>query len=79
MVIRIKGANGGEQSHFELTIGGVTKTLAAFSGDAITTSYKNIEIDLAANGVDRSTPGQLSMTFWHGGNSSVWIDEIRFE
>lgn len=79
MVIRIKGANGGEQNHFQLTIGGVTQTLAAFSGDTITTGYKDIEIDLASNGVNRSTPGQLSMSFWHGGNSSIWIDEIRFE
>lgn len=79
MVIRIKGASGGEQSHMQLTIGGVTQTLAAFSGNTITTSYKDIEINLVSNGVDRSSPGQLTMTFWHGGNSSVWIDEIRFE
>lgn len=79
MVIRIKGANGGEQNQFQLTIGGVSKTLGAFSGDTITTDYKNIEIDLSANGVDRSNPGQLTMTFWHGGNGTIWIDEMRFE
>jgi chitodextrinase len=78
MVVRIKGASGGEQNHFQLTIGGVTKTFAAFSGNTITTSYKDIEIDLVANGVDRSSPGQLSMSFWHGSSSTVWIDEIRF-
>jgi hypothetical protein len=49
LVIRIKGANGGEQNHFQLTIGGVTKTMAAFSGDTITTGYKDLEIDLVAN------------------------------
>ncbi|WP_187434521.1 DUF4832 domain-containing protein [Paenibacillus methanolicus] len=79
MVIRVKGANGGEQNHVQLTIGGVTRTLAAFSGDTVTTGYKNIAIDLAANGVDRSSPGQMTMTFWHGGSGTVWIDEIRFE
>ncbi|KGE18881.1 fibronectin type III domain-containing protein [Paenibacillus wynnii] len=79
LVIRIKGASGGEQNHIQLTIGGVTQTLAAFSGDAITTGYKDIAIDLVAKGVNRISPGQLEMSFWHGGNSTVWIDEIRFE
>ena len=79
MVIRVKGAAGGEQSDFNLSISGVEKTLAAFSGDTITTSYKDIEIDLAEGGVNRSAPGQLTMTFWHGGSSTIWIDEIRFE
>lgn len=79
LVIRIKGVNGGEQGHVQITLGGVTKTLAAFSGDTVTTSYKDLEIDLAANGVNRSAPGQMTMTFWHGGSSTVWIDEIRFE
>jgi hypothetical protein len=79
MILRVKGANGGEQSHFQLTLGGVTQTLGALSGDTIATAYKDIHIDLAAKGVDRSSPGQLTMTFWHGGNSTIWIDEIRFE
>ncbi|KLU54935.1 hypothetical protein EL84_22760 [Paenibacillus sp. VT-400] len=79
MVIKIKGAHGGEQHHMQLSIGGVSQTLAAFSGDTVTTSFKEVEIDLAAKGIDRSSPGQLTMTFWHGGNSTIWIDEIRFE
>ncbi|WP_168119961.1 DUF4832 domain-containing protein [Paenibacillus sp. HB172176] len=79
MVIRVKGAAGGEQSDFNLSIGGVEKSLESFSGDTITTSYKDIEIDLVANGVNRSAPGQLTMTFWHGGSGTIWIDEIRFE
>ncbi|WP_413406815.1 DUF4832 domain-containing protein [Paenibacillus amylolyticus] len=79
MVIRMKGANGGEQDHIQLSIGGLTRTLSAFSGDTVTTHFKDVEIDLAANGVDLRSPGQLSMSFWHGGNSTIWIDEIRFE
>ncbi|RED63281.1 fibronectin type III domain protein [Cohnella lupini] len=78
MVIRVKGAAGGEQSHFRIAIGGVEKTLAEFSGNTVTTSYKDIEIDLVANAVNRNAPGQLTMTFWHGGSGTVWIDEIRF-
>ncbi|MFK0522034.1 hypothetical protein ACINKY_07440 [Paenibacillus illinoisensis] len=79
MIIKIKGANGGEQHHIQLSTGGVTQTLAAFSGDTVTTSFKEVEIDLAAKDVDRNSPGQLTMTFWHGGKSTIWIDEIRFE
>lgn len=79
MVIRLKGVNGGEQNHFQLTIGGVTQTLAALSGDTITTSYKDVVIDLVSKGVNRTSPGQLTMSFWHGGSSTIWIDEIRFE
>ncbi|TDL62735.1 DUF4832 domain-containing protein [Paenibacillus amylolyticus] len=79
MVIRIRGEHGGEQHHMQLSIGGVSQTLAAFSGDTITTSFKEVAIDLAAKGIDRSSPGQLTMTFWHGGTSTIWIDEIRFE
>ncbi|MEK4274528.1 DUF4832 domain-containing protein [Paenibacillus sp. FSL R7-0026] len=79
MVIKIKGAHGDEQHHMQLSIGGVSQTLAAFSGDTVTTSFKEVEIDLTAKGIDRSSPGQLTMTFWHGGNSTIWIDEIRFE
>ncbi|MFD0670969.1 fibronectin type III domain-containing protein [Cohnella sp. GCM10027633] len=78
MIVRVKGANGGEQSHFKLSLGGVEKTLADFSGNTVTTAYKDIEIDLVANGVNRSAPGQLTMTFWHGGSGTIWIDEIRF-
>lgn len=78
MIIRIKGANGGEQSHFKLSLGGVEKTLADFSGNTVTTSYKDIEINLVSNGVNLSAPGQLTMTFWYGGSGTVWIDEIRF-
>ncbi|WP_168735464.1 DUF4832 domain-containing protein [Cohnella fermenti] len=79
LIIRIKGAAGGEESQFHLILGGVEKTLGAFSGNTITTSYKDISIDLAANGVDRSSPGQLQLTFWHGSTGTVWIDELRFE
>jgi len=79
LVIRIKGASGGEQNHIQLTLGGVTQTLADFSGNTVTTAYKDIAIDLVAKGVNRTSPGQLEMSFWHGGNSTVWIDELRFE
>jgi hypothetical protein len=34
---------------------------------------------MAANGINRSSPGQLAMSFWHGGNSTITIDSISFQ
>jgi hypothetical protein len=79
MVVRIRCASGGEQNHFRMKLGGVEKTFAQFSGNTITTSYKDIVIDLVANGVNRTSPGQLNFTFWHGYSGTIYIDEIRFE
>lgn len=79
LVFVIKGAVGGEEDDFHLSIGGVEKTFAAFSGDTITTGYKTIRISLAANGVNLVLPGQLNMTFWWGSSGEITIDEIRFE
>lgn len=79
LVFVIKGAAGGEQNAFHVTLGGVDKTFAAFSGDTITTAYKTIRINMAANGINRAAPGQLNMTFWWGSTGTITIDEIRFE
>ncbi|WP_271749894.1 S-layer homology domain-containing protein [Cohnella sp. JJ-181] len=80
LVLRVKGAAGGEESQVNATIGGVTKTLGQFSGDTITTSYKDLVIDLPANGVD------LSQTIWSiaiaqatwNTTGTISIDEIYF-
>lgn len=79
LVFVIKGAAGGEQNAFHVILGGVEKTLGAFSGDTLTTSYKTIRINMAAQGINRASPGQLQLTFWWGSSGTVTIDEIRFE
>ncbi|NUT44598.1 MAG: fibronectin type III domain-containing protein [Thermoactinospora sp.] len=84
LVIRIKGASGGEQAHFNLGLGGATKVFGDFTLDgggrpAITTAYQDIRIPMAANGISRNSPSQLAMGFWYGGASTITIDEIRFE
>ena len=79
LVFVIKGAAGGEENAFHVSLGGVEKTFAAFSGDTITTAYKTIRINMVTNGVNRTAPGQLNMTFWWGSNGTITIDEIRFE
>ncbi|WP_043634215.1 hypothetical protein [Nonomuraea candida] len=60
LLIRIKGAAGGEQSHFHLALGGVTKVFGDFTLDgggrpALTTAYRDIRIPLADNGIDRAS------------------------
>jgi hypothetical protein len=84
LVLRVRGNNGGEQAHFQMSIGGVTRVFNQFLLDggaqpSITTSYQDIKIPLVANGISRSSPGQLSLGFWYGGSGIVSIDEIRFE
>ncbi|MFC5004626.1 fibronectin type III domain-containing protein [Dactylosporangium cerinum] len=83
LVVRIKGNAGGEQSHFNLSLGGTTKVFGDYTLDggghpAITTAYQDIKIPLVANGISRTSPGQLAMGFWYGGNSSISIDHFSF-
>ncbi|WP_203708888.1 DUF4832 domain-containing protein, partial [Asanoa iriomotensis] len=52
LVVRVKGAAGGEQSHFNLGLGGSTKVFGDFTLDGgahpvITTSYQDIRIPMA--------------------------------
>ncbi|GAA3455179.1 fibronectin type III domain-containing protein [Dactylosporangium matsuzakiense] len=83
LVVRIKGAAGGEQTHFNLGLGGTTKVFGDYVLDggghpAITTAYQDIRIPMAANGISRTSPAQLAMGFWFGGNSTVSIDSFSF-
>ncbi|MFB9446641.1 DUF4832 domain-containing protein [Dactylosporangium vinaceum] len=83
LVVRIKGAAGGEQTHFNLGLGGTTKVFGDYVLDggghpAITTAYQDIRIPMAANGISRTGPAQLAMGFWFGGNSTVSIDSFSF-
>ncbi len=83
LVLRVKGGSGGEQSHFHLSLGGATKRFGDYVLDggghpAITTAYQDIKIPMVANGISRNSPGQLSMGFWYGGNSSISIDSVTF-
>lgn len=84
LVLRITGAVGGEQRHFKLALGGVTKLFAEFTLDGgmlpvISTSYQDIRIPMAVNGINTRQPGELELSFWWGGKSTIVIDEIRFE
>lgn len=84
LVLRLRGLNGGEESDIRLTLGGVESmlaslTLAGGGRPSITTSYKDLRIPMAANGISTANPDELQLDFWHGGASTVYIDEIRFE
>ncbi|MEV6851323.1 DUF4832 domain-containing protein [Actinoplanes sp. NPDC051411] len=84
LVLRLKGAGGGEQAHFSLSLGGATKVFGDYLLDggghpAITTSYQDIRIPLTANGINRTAPAQLALGFWYGGSGTVTIDSIGFQ
>ncbi|MDI1461286.1 DUF4832 domain-containing protein [Catellatospora sp. KI3] len=84
LVVRVKGAAGGEQAHFNLGLGGATKVFGDFTLDGgahpvITTSYQDVKIPMVANGINRNSPSQLAMGFWYGGNSTITIDHITFQ
>lgn len=78
LVFRIKGSAGGEQDAFKLRIGNAYKLFSEFTSTPITTAYQEIRIDMEANGVNRSSPGQLNLEFWNGKSGTIHIDEIRF-
>ncbi|WP_327001743.1 DUF4832 domain-containing protein [Dactylosporangium sp. NBC_01737] len=84
LVVRIKGGAGGEQSHFNLSVGGASKVFGDYTLDggghpALTTAFQDVRIPLVANGISRTSPAQLAMGFWYGGNSTVTIDSISFQ
>ncbi|GAA4249049.1 hypothetical protein GCM10022255_031430 [Dactylosporangium darangshiense] len=83
LVVRVKGASGGEQTQFNMGLGGTTKVFGDYVLDggghpAITTAYQDIRIPMAANGISRTSPAQLAMGFWYGGNSTITIDSFSF-
>ncbi|MFF5288845.1 fibronectin type III domain-containing protein [Paractinoplanes globisporus] len=80
LVVRIKGGNA---AHFNLSLGGVTKVFGDYVLDGgghpvLTSDYQDIKIPMAANGISRTSPAQLAMGFWYGGNSTISIDSFSF-
>jgi chitodextrinase len=83
LVVRIKGASGGEQNQFSLSLGGATKVFGDYTLDggghpALTSTYQDIKIPMAANGISRTSPAQLALGFWYGAAGGVTIDSISF-
>ncbi|AXI76805.1 DUF4832 domain-containing protein [Peterkaempfera bronchialis] len=83
LVLQLKGAHGGEEGDFQLSVGGASKVfkdyvLADGSHPKVTTSFTDIRIPLAANGISATAPGQLSMGFWYGGSSTLSLASIYF-
>lgn len=89
LVIRAKGAAGGEGGAFDLnyavgpdvkTTGKAFSDLVGPSGDkipAVTKDYQDLVIDLAANGIDGGIQG-FHFNFHDGASGTLWIDSISF-
>ncbi|QLH77149.1 cellulase family glycosylhydrolase [Halosimplex rubrum] len=78
LVFEISGADGGEESEVLFDMGGVRTLLANVTDDTIGTSMGTVRVDLAAAGVDRSSPS-VRFNFWQGGASTLELSEIRLE
>ncbi len=77
LVLRVSGANGGEENDITFEMGGVSAMLSEVTNDTITTSGGDVTIDLEAAGVDRSSASlSLRLNFWGGGNSTLTIEEV---
>ena len=81
LVVRLKGGNA---AHFNLSLGGTTKVFGDYVLDGgghpvLTSEYQDIKIPMVANGINRSSPAQLTMGFWYGGAGTVTIDSISFQ
>jgi len=83
LVIRIKGAAGGEGADFDLnyavgeTVKTTGKTFADLASKDITKEYQDIAIDLAANKIDKGIQA-LHFNFHNGTSGTIWIDSISF-
>ena len=84
LVMRITGTVGGEERDFTIALGGIQRLFGDFVLDGggrpvVNTSYREIRIPMAANGIDKSNPGRLELNFAWGNSGTVVIDEIDFE
>lgn len=82
LVLRIRGQQGGEEDDIRLTLGSAQRMLSDFtvadgSRPSVTTTYQDLRIPLTANGIGKANLAELELDFWHGGASTVYIDEIR--
>ncbi|WP_330632936.1 cellulase family glycosylhydrolase [Halocatena halophila] len=78
LVIRVRGANGGEENDISFDMGGVRTLLANVTDDSIGTTVSDLTIDLTEAGVDRTDPSSsLRLSFWQGGNSTLTIQSIH--
>ena len=81
LVLRIRGGAGGEQQHFHLALGGISRLFASLTPQAIGTSYQTIRIPFSAFGSELKlqTVDALQLTFWDGYSGKIEIDSIQFE
>ncbi|WP_123537793.1 cellulase family glycosylhydrolase [Halosimplex salinum] len=78
VVLRLSGANGGEEDEVLFGMGGVRTVLSNVTDDSVGTSASDVRIDMEAAGIDRSSPS-VRLNFWQGGSSTLEIEEVRLE
>ncbi|WP_436929471.1 cellulase family glycosylhydrolase [Halosimplex halobium] len=80
LVLRVSGADGGEESEVLFDMGGVRTTLADVTDDSVGTSATDVRVDMDGAGIDRSSSAlSVRLNFWQGGASTLRIEGVRLE
>lgn len=77
LVVRIRGASGGEEDDFTVGFDGGRTLFSEVADGAVGTSFSELAVPLDDLSFDPTEAGQLTLNFWQGADSTVWIDEIR--
>ncbi|MCU4799971.1 hypothetical protein OB920_06265 [Halobacteria archaeon HArc-gm2] len=74
----VRGDSGGEESHFQLSVGGASDLLSNLTDDTIGTEWSTVSVDLSAVGADPDSPQAVRFNFWQGASGAIEIDTIAF-
>jgi hypothetical protein len=79
LVLRLRGAAGGEERHVRVKLGAIDRPLASLTTDAVTTTWHEARIDLRAAGGVGPALEKLEIEFWGAHRGRLEIGRIAFE
>ena len=79
LVLRLRGAAGGEQRDMRVKLGAIDRPLASLTTDAVTTAWSEVRIDLRAAGGVGPAHRKLELSFWGAKRGRLEIGRIAFQ
>jgi hypothetical protein len=79
LVLRMRGAAGGEQRHVRVKLGRIERPLSSLTTDAVTTAWGDVRIDLRAAGGIGPAVEKLELEFWGSNSGRLEIGRIAFQ
>lgn len=79
LVLRLRGAAGGEERHVRVKLGAIDRPLASLTTDRVTTAWSEVRIDLRAAGGPVRAARKLELSFWGRHRGRLEIGQIAFE